>query len=83
MELFVDKDYTTEATVLYVNQVIYVQTSVDYNSTIQERVVNFLEDFIQKKQKGNYRFFGTGFFLLAVAALIVASPQAAGIYHNI
>ena len=49
MELFVDKDYTTEATVLYVNQVIYVQTSVDYNSTIQERVVNFLEDFIQDK----------------------------------
>jgi hypothetical protein len=36
MELFVDEDYTSEATVLYVNQVIYVQTSVDYNSTIQE-----------------------------------------------
>lgn len=52
MELFVDKDYTTEATVLYVNQVIYVQTSVDYNSTIQEWVVDFSGGFIQKNRKG-------------------------------
>jgi len=84
MELFVDEDYTSEATVLYVNQVIYVQTSVDYNSTIQEWVVDFSDGFIQKKiEKGNYRFFGTGFFWIAVAGLSVASPQAAGIYHYI
>ena len=42
MQLFVDKDFTVEATTLYVNQVIYAQASVEYNATVQECVKDLL-----------------------------------------
>ena len=46
MQLFVDKDFTVEASTLYTNQVIYVQASVEYNATVQE-CVNHLLNYIK------------------------------------
>jgi len=81
MELFVDKNFTKEATVLYVNQVIYAQASVDYNSTIQERVVDFFFIIFSTEKNRKELHLHTDRFSISLAGLVVESPQAAGFYN--